>query len=37
MEKDVYLFEFFKTIFYFKFFGLGKSIFGSVKVWKALK
>jgi hypothetical protein len=37
MEKDVHLFEGFNTIFYFKFFALGKAIFGSVKVWKVLK
>jgi hypothetical protein len=37
MEKVVHLFEIFKTIFYFKIFGLGKAIFGLVKVWKVLK
>jgi hypothetical protein len=31
MENVVHLFESFKTIFYFKNFGLGKAIFGSVK------
>jgi hypothetical protein len=37
MEKAVYLFKSFKTIFYFKFFRLGKAAFGLVKVWKILK
>jgi hypothetical protein len=37
MEKVVHLFEIFKTIFYFKFFRLGKAVFGSVKYWKVLK
>jgi hypothetical protein len=36
MEKVVHLFEIFKTIFYFKYFGLRKTAFGSVKVWKVL-
>jgi hypothetical protein len=31
MEKVVQLFEIFKTIFYFKFFELGKAVFGMVK------
>jgi hypothetical protein len=37
MEKVVHLFESFKTRFYFKFFRLGKVIFGLVKIWKVLK
>jgi hypothetical protein len=37
MEKVVHLFERFKTIFYFKFFRLGKAIFRLVKVYKVLK
>jgi hypothetical protein len=32
MDKVVHLFESFKTIFYFKFFGLGKTIFESAKI-----
>jgi hypothetical protein len=32
MEKVVYIFETFKTIFYFKFLQLGDVIFGLVKV-----
>jgi hypothetical protein len=32
MEKVVHLFKSFKTTFYYKFFGLVKGIFGSVKV-----
>jgi hypothetical protein len=32
MYKLIHLFETFKTIFYFKFFELGKGIFGAVKV-----
>jgi hypothetical protein len=32
MEKVVHPSESFKTIFYYKFFGLKKAIFGSVKV-----
>jgi hypothetical protein len=32
MEKVVHLFESFKTIFYIKFFGLGKAIFEYVKL-----
>ena len=31
MENIVHLFEGFKTIFYFKFFGTGKATFGLVK------
>jgi hypothetical protein len=37
MEKVVHLLESIKTIFYFKFFGLGKAIFRLVKVWNDLK
>jgi hypothetical protein len=37
MEKVVHLSESFKIIFYFKFFGLWKAIFGLVKIWKVLK
>jgi hypothetical protein len=37
MEKVVHVFEIFKTIFYLKFFELGKSVLGSVKFWKVLK
>jgi hypothetical protein len=32
MERVVYLFESFKTLFYFKIFELGKGILGVVKV-----
>jgi hypothetical protein len=32
MERVVHLFEVLKTVFYFKFFGLGKAIFGLVKI-----
>jgi hypothetical protein len=37
MDKVGHLLEIFKTIFYFKFFGLGKAVFGLVKFWKVLK
>jgi hypothetical protein len=37
MKKVAHLFEIFKTIFYFKFFRLGKAVSGSVKFWKVLK
>jgi hypothetical protein len=37
MDKVVHLFESLKTMFYFKFFRLGKVVFESVKVWKVLK
>jgi hypothetical protein len=37
MDKVVHLFESLKTIFYFKFFGVGKAVFGSVEIWKILK
>jgi hypothetical protein len=37
MEKVVQPFEIFKTIFYFKFFGIGKGVSRLVKVWKVLK
>jgi hypothetical protein len=37
MEKVVHPFKNFKTIFYFKKFGLVKAVFGSVKIWKVLK
>jgi hypothetical protein len=36
MEKVVSFFKFFKTIFYFKIFKLGKVLFGSVKIWNDL-
>jgi hypothetical protein len=36
MEKVVPFFKPFTTIFYFKFFELGKIVFGSVKVSKDL-
>jgi hypothetical protein len=32
MEKIIHLFEIFKTIFYFNFFGLGKALVGAGKV-----
>jgi hypothetical protein len=37
MEEAVHLFESFKTIFYFKKYGLGKTAIGWSKVWKVLK
>jgi hypothetical protein len=37
MEKVVYLFEIVKTIFYFKFFELGKVLLRSKEVWINLK
>jgi hypothetical protein len=37
MEKVVHLFDSFKTIFYFNFFGIGKAIFGLVNVLNVLK
>jgi hypothetical protein len=36
MEKVVPLFKAFKTIFYFKFFEVGKVLFRLVKVWNDL-